>query len=122
MDYQRVVLGIGNPGAEYDQTRHNAGFEVLDAFAAREGLTFRRLERRKSEWFGPDGTKFGGKVKTHAALWRHPLGSSPDKRPKDTGLLRAAAAVGQIALMATYKGHLASNGQTNPADDARIIL
>lgn len=41
-----------------------------------------------------------------------PLGYTPDKRPKDTGLLRAAAAVGQIALMATYKGHLASNGLT----------
>jgi glutamate 5-kinase len=41
-----------------------------------------------------------------------PLGYTPDKRPRDTGLLRAAAAVGQIALMATYKGHLASNGLT----------
>ena len=41
-----------------------------------------------------------------------PLGYTPDNRPRDTGLLRAAAAVGQIALMATYKGHLASNGLT----------
>lgn len=78
MDYQRVVLGIGNPGADYDQTRHNAGFEVLDAFAESKGLTFRRLERRKSEWLGPDGNKFGGKVKTHAALWSH-SGRGPDK-------------------------------------------
>ena len=39
-----------------------------------------------------------------------PLGYGPDKRPKDAGLLRAASAVGQIALMATYKGHLANNG------------
>ncbi len=39
-----------------------------------------------------------------------PLGYGPGKRPKDAGLLRAASAVGQIALMATYKGHLASNG------------
>ncbi len=41
-----------------------------------------------------------------------PLGYSPEKRPKDAGLLRAASAVGQIALMSTYKGHLASNGLT----------
>ena len=41
-----------------------------------------------------------------------PLGYGSDNRPKDTDLLRAAAAVGQIALMATYKGHLASNGLT----------
>ncbi len=39
-----------------------------------------------------------------------PLGYGPGKRPKDAGLLRAASAVGQIALMATYKGHLANNG------------
>ncbi|MEO0479769.1 MAG: aminoacyl-tRNA hydrolase [Planctomycetota bacterium] len=84
MDYQRVVLGIGNPGADYDQTRHNAGFEVLDALAAKEGLAFRRLERRKSEWFGPDGTKFGGKVKTHAALWTHPVGPRPESSSEDS--------------------------------------
>jgi glutamate 5-kinase len=41
-----------------------------------------------------------------------PLGYGPDERPKDAGLLRAASAVGQIALMSTYKGHLAANGLT----------
>lgn len=39
-----------------------------------------------------------------------PLGFSSDNRPTEPELLRAASAVGQIALMATYKGHLASNG------------
>jgi PTH1 family peptidyl-tRNA hydrolase len=29
----RVVLGIGNPGAEYEATRHNLGFAVIDALA-----------------------------------------------------------------------------------------
>ncbi len=41
-----------------------------------------------------------------------PLGYTPDARPKDAKMLRAASAVGQIALMSTYKGHLASNGLT----------
>ncbi len=41
-----------------------------------------------------------------------PLGFGPKNRPRDTELLRAASAVGQIALMATYKGHLSNNGLT----------
>lgn len=31
----RVVVGLGNPGAEYESTRHNIGWRVLDEFAGR---------------------------------------------------------------------------------------
>lgn len=63
MDWQRVVLGIGNPGAGYLQTRHNVGFMVLDVVADRLGLAFRRLERTS-----PTGDRlFSGKVKAQVA-------------------------------------------------------
>lgn len=36
----RLLVGLGNPGAEHLRTRHNAGFWFVDALARREGVRF----------------------------------------------------------------------------------
>ena len=37
-----VILGIGNPGPQYANTRHNVGFWFIDHIAEQEGIELKR--------------------------------------------------------------------------------
>lgn len=58
MENLRLIAGLGNPGQQYEDTRHNAGFWWLEALARRLNVTLRTEPKyfgRLGKWQGPQG-------------------------------------------------------------------
>jgi PTH1 family peptidyl-tRNA hydrolase len=55
----QLIVGLGNPGKEYESTAHNLGFMVIDRLAERSGIT---VGRRDCQAFVGQGTVGGKKV------------------------------------------------------------
>lgn len=57
-----LVAGLGNPGRDYEATRHNLGWVVIDAFAKKHGLTWKRaaaFEAEVARWdYSPGRTRW----------------------------------------------------------------
>jgi peptidyl-tRNA hydrolase, PTH1 family len=49
MEPIRLIVGLGNPGSEYERTRHNAGFRWVDAIAAERGARWAK-ESKFAGW------------------------------------------------------------------------
>lgn len=47
-----VIVGLGNPGSRYEDTRHNIGFKVVDELVRRAGLGAARSRFKAQGWEG----------------------------------------------------------------------
>ncbi len=78
-----LIAGLGNPGARYQATRHNAGFWFVEALAARRGAVFKAASRYHGEvaeldggWLIKPGTfmnRSGQSVAALAGFYKIPL-------------------------------------------------
>ena len=57
--FDYLIAGLGNPGREYENTRHNAGFEAADVLANKFNIS---LSKSKYDALYGDGTIAGARV------------------------------------------------------------
>jgi len=44
MENMKVIIGLGNPGSKYDNTRHNVGFDVIDYISQQYNISINKVK------------------------------------------------------------------------------
>ena len=65
---KKIIIALGNPGKEYENTRHNIGFAVLDAFGEKYKI-LKKEEKKLSSWCGKGNIEIDNKVCDVILAW-----------------------------------------------------
>ncbi|MBR0466156.1 MAG: aminoacyl-tRNA hydrolase [Clostridia bacterium] len=104
-DGRYLVVGLGNPGIEYENTRHNAGFIALDKFAS---LISASLTKRKFEALFGEGKSGDKRI----------IAAKPQTYMNNSG--RAVAEISAFYKIPTDRIIIISDDITLPVGNIRI--
>ena len=68
MSFKKIIVALGNPGNEYENTRHNVGFAVLDAFGEKYKIVGKE-EKKLSSWYGKEKIEIGKETYEVILAW-----------------------------------------------------
>ena len=65
---KKIIVALGNPGNEYENTRHNVGFAVLDSFGEKYKISGKE-EKKLSSWVGKEKIEIGNEACEVILAW-----------------------------------------------------
>ena len=64
----KLIIGLGNPGVEYENTKHNIGFAVLDAFGEKYKIVGKQEDKLLC-WYGKGKINLGNEIYNLILAW-----------------------------------------------------